>query len=209
MRFRVSFAVCALFLSAGLSAAQAQSGPAPIWQGAYLGAQVGGSWGKFSNFADTLEQNNLSAGVYGGYNMQFGSTVLGIEGDIEGRFGKTTERFTGSSSSAAVEFTTPTLGSIRGRLGYAAGPTLFYATGGIAFLQAKVKATAASGSSTFKAETSDTATGFVVGGGLEYKFSQSLSGRIEGLHYGFGDVLADGVDFKTTTVRAGLTYHFN
>ncbi len=191
-------------LLGSVSVAQAQSEPVEIWQGAYLGAQAGGSWGKFSFSGIDVDQNNGVFGIHLGYNWQFGNAVVGIEGDVEGRTGRTTI----SGFGASLEATTPILGSFRGRLGYAAGPVLLYGTGGVAFTGVKLTASVPG----ISASISDTATGFVAGGGIEYKFSQSLSARVEGLYYGFKDVLKNdlgpGIDYNTTTIRAGITYHF-
>jgi opacity protein-like surface antigen len=62
---------------------------------------------------------------------------------------------------------------------------------------------------------SETLVGYAIGGGVEMKLSSSLSARIEALHYGFGEsTLATPAgplttDADVTTVRAGLTYHWN
>jgi outer membrane immunogenic protein len=68
---------------------------------------------------------------------------------------------------------------------------------------------------------SDSATGGVVGGGLEYKATPNVSLGVEGLFYDFGTdktrlvasqgteplILKDDLDFAT--VRARLSYHFS
>ena len=66
----------------------------------------------------------------------------------------------------------------------------------------------------------NTDTGFVGGGGIEYKVGENLSLGVEGLYYNFGSdpqtlvagadepfVLKDDLDFSV--VRGRLTYHFN
>jgi outer membrane immunogenic protein len=194
------------------SAAQAQSGPAPIWQGAYLGATAGGSFGKFETdgSSSSLDHKGFALAGHAGYNFQASNIVFGIEGDIGTNLGETNLlKFSGSGISGSVDLTTPFIGSIRGRVGVAAGSALIYGTGGFAFGKAKIEATASAGGASASAEVTDNMRGYVFGGGVEYKFSQNMSGRVEALRYGFKDVLADGVDYKTTTVRAGLTYHFN
>jgi outer membrane immunogenic protein len=63
------------------------------WTGFYLGANIGGAWGR-RNVTDSLFGLNLSNSVNNngafigggqlGYNYQFGNFVLGIEGDSTG-----------------------------------------------------------------------------------------------------------------------------
>jgi outer membrane immunogenic protein len=125
-------------------------------------------------------------GFHAGYNWQRDSNwVFGIEGDIDG------------VDSDIVNF----LASIRGRLGWASGPSLFYLTGGVAFLGLD--------DDIFR---DDTATGFVVGLGWDYKLRENWSVGLEGLYYNFEDNrdvfgFDENVDFWT--VRARLTYHFS
>ena len=62
-------------------------------------------------------------------------------------------------------------------------------------------------------------TGFVVGGGIDYKVAPHLSLGVEGLFYDFGSddahLVADNEPFVLkqdqdfTVVRARMTYHFN
>ena len=66
----------------------------------------------------------------------------------------------------------------------------------------------------------NTDTGFVGGGGIEYRLGENLSLGVEGLYYDFGSdtqnfaagagepfVLKDELDFAVA--RGRLTYHFN
>jgi outer membrane immunogenic protein len=93
-------------------------------------------------------------------------------------------------------------GTIRGRLGYASGPSLVFATGGFAYGGIK----------------NETATGFTVGGGWEYMFNPAWSAKVE---YQFIDLgrndpafaggsicsAAKCEDDAFHTVRAGINYH--
>ena len=176
--------------------------PAITWTGFYAGANAGGAFVENSGFielngerADFDEDDTFFVGgIHVGYNWQKpGGWVFGIEGDV------------GFVDDDSTDY----LATIRGRLGYAMGPTLLYATGGAAF------AGVDDGS-----DDSDTETGWVVGAGIEHKFSQNWSVGLEGLYYNFGDgedvtltngedvlrVQTDDADFFT--VRARLTYHF-
>jgi opacity protein-like surface antigen len=70
--------------------------PLPVfcWTGFYIGADVGYAWGDttteyltatntFTGFNPSYKINSAVGGLYGGYNYQIGSAVLGIESDIE------------------------------------------------------------------------------------------------------------------------------
>jgi outer membrane immunogenic protein len=107
--------------------------------------------------------------------------VLGIEGDV--------------NFVDDIEY----LASLRARIGLAAGPTLFYATGGGAIL----------GFEDDLGGDDDELTGYVVGLGVEHKLRDNVSVGLEGLYYSFDEddnnVVDDELDFWT--VRARLTYH--
>ena len=101
--------------------------------------------------------------------------------------------------------------SLRGRVGYAFGNVLLFATGGVAVAEHEVSV-AANG---FKAGGKTMYPGFVIGGGLDWKIMSNVSLRGEILHYRFGTRGIDigGVNVPTrmdeTVVRAGVTYHFH
>jgi len=127
--------------------------------------------------------------------------VLGLEGDIQG---------SGIEDSAfGAKASLNWFGTVRGRLGYAFGPTLVYATGGLAF--GEVENTVGRFSAT------ETQTGYVIGGGVEYKFNPAWSVKAE---YQFisldaSDPLGagplgftNGDRSEVSTFRIGVNYHF-
>jgi outer membrane immunogenic protein len=93
------------------------------------------------------------------------------------------------------------LATVRGRLGYAFGPTLVYATGGVAF---------ASFNDDSLFNGGDSETGWVAGGGLEYKLRNNWSVGAEGLYYDFSNNNDFNFNDDATffVARARLTYHF-
>jgi outer membrane immunogenic protein len=151
--------------------------PAITWTGFYFGANLGAAFGDDSAFLG--DDSEFVGGVHVGYNWQKnGNLVLGLEGDVD--------------FADDVDY----LATIRGRVGFAADRTLFYGTGGVAFLSADDTS-----------GDSDTLTGYVVGGGIEHKIRDNVSLGLEGLYYNFEDDLdSDDADFFT--VRGRLTYHF-
>ena len=83
-------------------------------------------------------------------------------------------------------------GTVRARVGVAFDRALIYATGGFAF--------------------ADDATGWTVGGGLEYAFTNNLSAKIEGLYVNLDQddngIFAIDNDAEFGVVRAGLNFRF-
>jgi high affinity Mn2+ porin len=108
------------------------------------GAPTAGSFGLYQSPNGFKESGSWFEGVQGGYNyMLRNRVVLGIEGD--GSFPTYPDPITGKTIGGASNFTSPTFGAgtfsenvlasgtIRGRIGYAPGHWLFYATGGLAW----------------------------------------------------------------------------
>ena len=85
-----------------------------------------------------------------------------------------------------------------GRLGYAFGPTLVYATGGAAFIGFDDNVSG-----------SDSDTGWVGGLGIEHKLRENVSIGAEALYYGFENDDSGSDDNNFWAARARLTYHFN
>lgn len=179
--------------------------PAITWTGFYVGANLGVAfanndasieYGDSEGPIETLnfegDDNTWLAGVQVGYNWQKdGPWVFGIEGDV--------------SFADDIDY----LATIRGRLGYAVGSTLIYATGGAAFIGFE------DGFGDSQSET-----GWVAGVGIEHKLRPNVSIGLEGLYYNFGGgedftiengegeyarFRSDDADFWT--IRARLTYH--
>jgi outer membrane immunogenic protein len=149
-----------------------------LWSGFYIGVNIGAAFDE-SDVEVFDDETILIGGGHLGYNFQTpNNLVLGIEGDI--------------TDLDNVD----TLVSIRGRLGYAIGPTLLYGTGGVAFF----------GEGDVFDEDSD--TGYVVGGGLERKLTRNVSLGVEGLYYSFEDEVTDD-EINFWAVRARATFHFN
>src|SRR5208337_2426615 len=113
-----------------------------------------------------------------GYNWQgilHPHLVLGAEADIQGAGieDKGTDKF-GDPYKSHLDF----FGTVRGRIGYAMDSSLFYFTGGFAYggIKNEVDFPYFSGASYIK---DTTATGYVLGGGWEYKFSPAWSAKAE------------------------------
>lgn len=195
--------------------------PPPIccnynWTGFYLGANVGGSWGReshqiFDGTAGIFEvgvtnnPNGVIGGGQVGYNWQFApwfgwgtGTVLGIEADFQGASQKSTineafsdPRFGPVTFSGSVEDKLQSFGTVRGRAGIAFDRVLWYATGGWAFGQRQLSgpltsSNAAGPISTTAFSTSSRMNGWTAGAGIEWAFLGNWSARFEYLYIDFG-----------------------
>jgi outer membrane immunogenic protein len=127
----------------------------------------------FSAEAFFLSPRGFEGGGIVGYNWQFGRWVAGIDADVQGSTGNgylTCAFFCSSGVATTINQTEPWFGTVRGRLGYAVGPALFYATGGAAYGTVKESITqAAPVIPTTTVNFSHSKSGFAVGGGIENK----------------------------------------
>ena len=191
------------------------------WTGFYVGGNVGGAWGQSSVnepaaiYGATTFTNNLSGiigGFQAGYNWQAGNLVYGLETDIAFTSAKRdTDIFAGfvfhRSSLTA-------LGTFRGRVGVAMGPTLLYATGGAAYAWLKHEFT--DNGFPFTASRSSPSWGWTAGGGIEHAFGNNWSAKIEYLYAHFpNQTVTDPTSGYTFTfrdsvsvVRTGINFRF-
>jgi outer membrane immunogenic protein len=152
--------------------------------------------------------------------VQRANLVFGLEADIQGSGisdSKTLTAATSNALSASLNLKTSLdyFGTVRGRAGYAFDRTLVYATAGVAYGQITDGAgiSAAWAGQTLGAASdskSVDAMGYVVGAGVEHKFSTHWSAKAE---YQYIDLGQDSVwakatkeDFAVSTVRIGLNY---
>lgn len=199
-------------------------GGAFSWTGFYLGATVGG----VSHRSSLLNAGGSSGGALGigeristsgegviggltaGYNYQWDRFVIGLEGDI-------------SLTSASASYTDPdlavgnkleSLGTVRGRFGYAFDRSLVYATGGFAF--GNIHHSLDDGNNAIYSK-SKTLGGWTVGGGAEFALTDKISLKAEALYYDLGSTstMSDDTNYgpyrdKVTGVvaRAGVNYRF-
>jgi outer membrane immunogenic protein len=198
------------------------------WTGFYVGVNGGGGWGT-TNWLFTLNgltaNHNISGGFAGGqvgYSWQTGAWVFGVEADgdwanIKGSTPCPNPVFACASSASD-------LASLRGRIGYASGPWLFYGTGGLGYANAHYSALrgglpAATAAGTATGFFNDDRWGYAAGAGIEWGFAPNWSAKVEYMHYGFGTDTAPPLSItvlSTTALRlnvdtfkAGVNYRFN
>ena len=193
------------------------------------GPGISGSNNLFQPINSWDEAGSFFAGLQGGYNYVLPNRILlGAEVDATfpafqplpvgvNPFGLTiggTSNFT-SPTLGAVSFAETVLssGTVRGRIGYAPGHWLFYATGGFAWTYNQQSLT--------QVATGNSATpflwrlGWTAGAGVEVPIAPHWTAQIEYLFkdYGRSTTTFFGTqpvtsDFLLNEVRFGLNYHF-
>jgi outer membrane immunogenic protein len=212
--------------------------PAPVysWTGFYVGGTVGVDW-QSSTFNDPVgdiaaapgsvhnDGTSFEAGFTAGYNWQFQSIVLGVEGDWNwANFNKTSPGYFEASpgAPATIQSKSDWFSTIRGRAGWATGNMLLYATGGVAFVnysdaaQYNYSPYFCGQSGGYWSCPSGTATGYTVGGGIEAKLWQNWSFKLEYLYLEAPTINTTDTTqgapyswkYSANVVRVGANYHF-
>jgi outer membrane immunogenic protein len=182
--------------------------PIPTWTGFYAGVNVGGAWA--NGGAGSGNVSGVIGGGQLGYNWQAGQVVFGVEGDFQGSSQKQTDTIATGIGPVTAEQKLPWLATLRGRLGYAPGPVMFYVTGGAAWVNYDLSLSSAAGSRS----DNTTLSAWTIGGGVEWMFLPHWSTKVEYLYVDTGnqDVSLFGITAsgraKDNIIRAGLNYHF-
>jgi outer membrane immunogenic protein len=225
---------------AAVKAAPQYASPPPTfsWSGFYLGANAGVSGGTFgSGDQNSANSTGFSGGGQAGYNYQFpGSNFLvGIEADFQGSTLQGTYDNYQANGEAGWQDASKVdwWGTVRGRVGYAFGGFLPYATGGLAYGHVETNgscwvAAGPFGCDQSQGSVSGTHIGWTAGGGLEYAITHNLTFKAEYLYTDLGSVdfpnyyldatyggplYAPGDEMRTrttfSTVRVGMNYKFD
>jgi high affinity Mn2+ porin len=207
------------------------------WNGFYAGGHFGVAWGNsnwtagpgisgLTNLFQTIdtfdEAGSFFAGLQAGYKYMLPNRFL-IGAEVDATF-PAFPSLAGISIGGISNFTSPTLGPVsysetvlasgtaRGRIGYAPGSWLFYATGGFAWTYNQQSLTQVS---TGNSE-SPWRLGWAAGVGVETPIAPHWTVRLEYLFtdYGnkssgfFGGAQPINSDFSLQELRAGLNYQF-
>lgn len=190
------------------------------WTGIYFGINSGYGFGD-SNWSSpglgstgNFTTSGFLVGATVGGNYQFGSFVVGLEGDLDWSNLNGSTNSAASSCGVGCETKSDWLGTGRARVGWAWDRILFYGTGGAAFGNIQ----AAAGVLPF---ASTTQIGWTAGAGIEAAFARNWTARIEYLYVDLGNMSCGAgncsslVSPTTTTVsltenvvRAGIDYKF-
>jgi outer membrane immunogenic protein len=208
------------------------------WGGFYLGGNVGSGTGRDRSTLNVpvapivetfnLAPDGINGGVQAGYNWQAANWVFGLEADIQGstqKDNKTCILTCTPGLQAAYDASLPWFGTVRGRLGYSVGSTLFYATGGLAYGSVKTKINTVSIAGAVTHSFEHTRTGWTAGAGIETPFTllgllgPNWTTKTEYLYVDLGSstdnfMIAAAPTTATRSVtehifRTGINYHFN
>ena len=209
------------------------------WTGFYVGSHQGYAWGSsnwtappnlsgslnlFQPFNAFNEAGSFSAGLQAGYNYMLPNRlVLGAEVDasfpafpsLAGvSIGGTSMLSSPSVGPETYSETVLSYGTVRGRIGYAPGNWLFYATGGFAWTYDQLTLTQLATGTT--ESPSLWRLGWAAGAGVEFPVAPHWTARLEYLltDYGITSVTFPAAaqrftsDFSMQEFRAGLNYRF-
>jgi outer membrane immunogenic protein len=203
--------------------------PPPVyfsWTGCYVGAHVGGLWARkdwavrepgdifFGQSDGSHDADGWLGGLQAGCDYQFaGGFVIGIAGDYawaDADGSNTSLLFPGFTNHTKVK----SLASVTGRIGYAWDRFLGYVKGGGAWERDEHDFT----DGVFSASVSATRSGWTIGVGGEYAFTNFLTGFIEYNYYDFGSrdltfagtggPFIYGIDETKSVLKAGLNFRF-
>ena len=184
------------------------------WTGFYIGASGGYAWGRTRwqyALAPGVNTNHDSDGGFVGgqvgYNWQSGGWVFGLEGDAHWA------DISGATLCPNPVYTCDTdvrtLATLRARVGYAAGPVLFYGTGGGAYADTRYSATTPGGPNF--AYNSDR-WGYAAGAGIEWGFAPNWSAKVEYLYVDLANsnfvITGASNGYRFGLIRAGVNYRF-
>ena len=191
---------------------------APVynWGGIYFGVNGGYGFGSSEQTtaagttSGTFDTSGFLVGGTIGANFQTDAFVFGIEGDYDGSW------MEGNGGTAVCALGTlqcetknSWLGTVRGRVGYAADRVLFYGTAGGAFGNIEQGANGAANSSF----ASSTKAGWTAGAGIEAAFADNWTARVEYLFVDLSNATfntppATTVKFDASLIRLGIDYKF-
>ena len=200
--------------------------PDVSWTGCYVGVQAGYMWSSVEGVNTNIgglfpapydyDADGFIGGGHIGCNYQRGSIVVGVEGDLEGSPADG-RAIAVSTFPATYEHETEVnwMASIRGRLGYASGSSLFYLTAGWAWADVDHSIGFAGAASPFHTYN-ETRDGWTFGAGYEVVMTRRITARIEYRYTDLGSVSntnagvnsIDHNDMDVHAVRLGLTVKF-
>src|SRR5690606_34232270 len=148
--------------------------PVSTWAGPYAGVQLGyGFSGSVDDGVNDIGTDGWVGGAFGGFNMQNGQFVYGVEGDIN---------YSGiEGSNAGFEARSRVDGSVRGRAGVAVtDDILLYGTAGVAAESLRITDEVSG------ARDSNTMLGYTVGAGADVKLTEDVFARAEYRYTDYG-----------------------
>jgi outer membrane immunogenic protein len=197
-----------------------KAAPPPVlavynWSGCYLGGHAGGlfatkEWTSAAGVdLGSHDANSYLAGAQVGCNIQVNNWVFGVQGDYAytDAEGSNVDSF-GFTNRSKIE----SLSSVTARIGLAYDRFLGYVKGGGAWEQDNYDFT----NGVLSATASELRSGWTVGVGAEYAFTNNVTWFVEYNYYDFGNranTFSDGtvIDIKETknVVKGGFNFKFD
>jgi outer membrane immunogenic protein len=196
----------------------------PTWTGCYVGGNIGGAFGHASASTFGGEVSGDGSGFTGGGQIgcdyQFaGGWVIGFRDMLDWTSNSKSGTFPSAAfggAPAVANFDNRWFDTLTARLGYAVAPNwLLYGQGGAAWAHTNTDITVAG---IQFGQTSNSRTGWTVGGGVEWMFAPHWSAFLEGNYMDFGsnsssvttNAVVYPVSTKATesTVLVGVNYRF-
>ena len=219
-----SWSGCYVGANTGFARADVDAVDTPFRQGPFAGA--GFAWNDPPFERIGTDESGFTGGVEAGCDRQLdlGGKAIVLGGVID--FSLMNLAATGTSaisSDTHTSFDMDWAASARLRAGFvAADDVLLYVTGGVALADVTVRAydrDVFPGSGLMNVSNGGTKTGWVLGGGAEWRFQPNWSVGLEYLHYDFGSVTATGAaieplgafprfknDIDADVIRIGLKW---
>jgi len=170
--------------------------PAFSWTGCYFGGNIGGAWAQ-SNWSDSLfglnwgntSDTRFIGGIQGGCNYQFSNPgfVVGVEGDFDwvgnngnGRTVTVPAGFPRAGDVINLTSNDTRIATLAARFGYGVDRALFYGKlgGGWVGNNGFTVVDQTTGAA-FVGTNSNTASGWLVGAGIEYAFTNNWTAKVE------------------------------
>jgi outer membrane immunogenic protein len=221
-RKTIGLALVAGMLTAIPAVADAQqSNQQTNWQGPYAGLNAGGLWSQTSaNIGLNSTGGSLSGagsgfvgGAQVGYNWIVGPLLVGPEIDFQGSSMSSNINGGAGASTINAVSKTPWFSTMRLRAGYLVGSVMPYVTGGAVWGHQSLEGNDSANGGYFN--VSNNFWTYTFGGGVEGRFSDQWSGKLEYLYIGSPDTALSAP--ATTSInersignllRVGLNYRF-
>ncbi len=170
----------------------------PNWTGFYLGGNLGGAFAQEKAVTPLGPWSPNSSGLFGGgqlgYNfMVTPSWLIGVEGEINATSAQGAVVIPNMVDAATITSNHRWYGTLEGRFGYTQGPWLVYAKGGAAWINVDYRLSGNFNGVTAMATSTNTASGWTLGTGVEYMWAPGWSVKAE----------YDYLDFGTQNVTFG------
>ena len=162
----------------------------------------GGAATSTANTACAADKDGVEWAIHLGYDYQTeGGLVIGLVGDYGQARGR--DSVAAFSTTPAQYTLTRRLRdnySLRARAGFAAGDTLFYGTGGIAWGKIRNSFVTSNTVNAFTNTGNDTARGYRLGAGVEHRFGPAFSIGAQYLYTRYNDG-----DYRVRAANSGTT----